>query len=216
MLLTRRLIPFVTGAIAMGVSPGLSADSVDGDMLQEYCTKCHNFEDYAGGIDLESITPDNIHFDIEKGEKVIRRLRAGMMPPVGEPRPDVDTMQAFASALEKTIDAKAVISVGRPGLHRLNRTEFSNAIRDLLKVQIDPADYFPADDSSRGFDNQAGTLVLSPALLEACLSAAAKISQLAFKTKTVPTSNMLLSILDMYGIEMDSFGDSTGRLPGLV
>jgi hypothetical protein len=190
MSLTRQLIPFVAGALAIAVSQGLMAASVDENMLDEYCTKCHNFEDYAGGIDLEGITPSNIHESAEIGEKVIRRLRAGMMPPVGEPRPDNDTMQAFAQALENDIDKTAEINPGRPGLHRMNRTEYGNAIRDLLQVQVDPADFFPADDSSRGFDNQAGTLGLSPALLEAYLSASTKITQLALGTATAPSQKL--------------------------
>jgi hypothetical protein len=150
-----------------------------GGMLDQYCTACHNFEDYSGGIDLEGLGPDNIHIDAETGEKVIKRLRAGMMPPVGEPRPDVQTMQALAAALEADIDSNAAIRPGRPGLHRLNRTEYQNAIRDLLALDVNAADFLPSDDSSNGFDNQAGALGLSPALLEAYLSAAVNISQLA-------------------------------------
>lgn len=192
MSLSRQVLPFVAGALALGVSLGAvnramaASEELDG-MIGEYCTKCHNFEDYAGGIDLEGLGPDNIHIDPEVGEKVIRRLRAGMMPPVGEPRPDVEALQALAGAMEESIDENAEISPGRPGLHRMNRTEYGNAIRDLLAVEINPADFFPADDSSRGFDNQAGTLGLSPALLEAYLSASAKISQLALGTVNSPS-----------------------------
>jgi len=149
------------------------------NLLDEYCTKCHNLDDYAGGIDLEGLGPDNIHIDAEVGEKVIKRLRAGMMPPVGEPRPDVATMQAMATALEAGIDTNASVVPGRPGLHRLNRVEYQNAIRDLLALTVNAADFLPSDDSSNGFDNQAGALTLSPALIEAYLSAAANISQLA-------------------------------------
>ena len=174
---------------AQHVSTGAARAELNG-LLEEYCTKCHNFEDYAGGIDLEGLNPDNIHTFPEVGEKVIRRLRAGMMPPAGEPRPDAGTMQALASALEDAIDANADIDPGRPGLHRLNRTEYANAVRDLLGLEIDPADFFPADDSSNGFDNQAGALTVSPALLEAYLTAAAKISQLAIGTATAPTQTL--------------------------
>jgi hypothetical protein len=190
-----QVLPFMAGALALGVSLGMAgqaraaAAELDG-MLQDYCTKCHNFEDYAGGIDLEGFGPQNIHQDPEVGEKVIRRLRAGMMPPVGEPRPDVATLQALAAALEQSIDSNSDFKPDRPGMHRMNRTEYGNAIRDLLAVQINPADYFPADDSSRGFDNQAGTLGLSPALLEAYLSASSKISQLALGTVSSPSQTL--------------------------
>ncbi len=108
-----------------------NSEAVDG-LIEEYCIGCHNFEDYSGGIDLEGLGPENIHIAPDLGEKVIKRLRAGMMPPVGEPRPDVVAMQALASALENTIDSHSVIKPGRPGLHRLNRSEYQNAIRDLF------------------------------------------------------------------------------------
>lgn len=195
MSVSKSLNPILQSALALAIGFAVAApaqaaaEELDG-LLDEYCTKCHNFDDYAGGIDLEGITPENIHIDPEMAEKVIRRLRAGMMPPVGEPRPDIETMAALAGALEESVDAHASIEPGRPGMHRMNRTEYGNAIRDLLKVNIDPALYFPTDDSSRGFDNQAGTLGLSPALLEAYLMAAGKISQLALGTATTPSQTL--------------------------
>ena len=175
-----RIPVILTGMAAalMTVQAGAASGEVDG-MLDEYCTKCHNFEDYSGGIDLEGYDSGNIHTIPDVAEKVIKRLRAGMMPPVGEPRPDLESMQALAAALENGIDAKATIEPGRPGLHRLNRTEYQNAVRDLLALNINAADFLSSDDSSNGFDNQAGALTLSPALLEAYLSAAVKISEMA-------------------------------------
>ncbi len=175
-----RMPVILTGMAAalMTVQAGAASGEVDG-MLDEYCTKCHNFEDYSGGIDLEGYDSGNIHTIPDVAEKVIKRLRAGMMPPVGEPRPDLESMQALAAALENGIDANAIIEPGRPGLHRLNRTEYQNAVRDLLALNINAADFLPSDDSSNGFDNQAGALTLSPALLEAYLSAAVKISEMA-------------------------------------
>ena len=166
-----------------------NSEAVDG-LIDEYCIGCHNFEDYSGGIELEGLGPENIHIAPDLGEKVIKRLRAGMMPPVGEPRPDVLAMQALASALENTIDSHSVIKPGRPGLHRLNRTEYQNAIRDLFGMEVNAADFLPADDSSNGFDNQAGALSLSPALLEAYLSAAADISQLAVGISNGPEQTL--------------------------
>ena len=172
---TLSLLLLVGAAASPAAQPAANTDG----LLEDYCTGCHNFEDYAGGIDLEGLGPDNIHIAPEVGEKVIKRLRAGMMPPVGEPRPDIATMQALAAALEEDIDSHAEFTPGRPGLHRLNRVEYQNTIRDLLGLEVNAADFLPADDSSNGFDNQAGALTLSPALLEAYLSAAADISQLA-------------------------------------
>jgi hypothetical protein len=168
-------------AVAIGSgAQGVDASAADLDgLLDEYCAKCHNFEDYAGGLALEDVDSGNIHETPEVGEKVIKLLRTGMMPPAGEPRPDVATLQALSAALEHDIDTHATLNPGRPGLHRLNRAEYQNAIADLLGLHLNAADILPADDSSNGFDNQAGTLTLSPALLEAYLSAATTISKLA-------------------------------------
>jgi len=218
MSLSRQVLPFMAHALALGVAVGAGTQAYAADaeldgLLDQYCTQCHNFEDYAGGIDLEGLSPANIHEYSDVGEKVIRRLRAGMMPPVGEPRPDAQTLQALAGALETTIDSNSVINPGRPGMHRMNRTEYGNAIRDLLAVQINPADFFPADDSSRGFDNQAGTLGLSPALLEAYLTASAKISQLALGTASSPSQVLFRVAEDAnqnYRIEGLPFGTRGG------
>jgi len=161
-----------------------------GKLIDEYCTKCHNFDDYAGGIDLEGIGAHNIAEFPEMGEQVIRRLRAGLMPPKGEPRPEYEMVQAMAEGLAEAIDehaAKEPVHLPAPGLHRLNRTEYSNAIRDILALNIDATTFLPPDDSSHGFDNMAGTLTSSPALMEAYLTAAGNIARLAVGTETAPT-----------------------------
>lgn len=170
------LLLAASGPAAMAADDGADASK---DLMEQYCTKCHNLDDYAGWLDLEGFGTDNIHEAADIGEKVIKRLRAGMMPPVGEPRPDVVAMNAYAAALETDIDSHAQILPGSPGMHRLNRVEYQNAIRDLLALKVNPAEFFPSDDSSNGFDNQAGALKFSPALLEAYLSAATQISALA-------------------------------------
>jgi hypothetical protein len=161
-----------------------------GALIDKYCTSCHNSDDYAGGLDLQGTNAQTIADSPEAGEKVIKRLRAGMMPPAGEDRPQYDTVQKLAQALEQSIDKRAAAQgphLPAPGLHRLNRTEYTNAIRDLLDLNIDAARFLPSDDSSHGFDNMAGTLTTSPALMEAYLSAAGKISRLAIGTETAPT-----------------------------
>ncbi|MES2624732.1 MAG: DUF1592 domain-containing protein [Pseudomonadota bacterium] len=168
-----------------------SKGSVDtGALLGEYCTKCHNLEDYSGGIDLEGMDAHALAESPEMAEKVIKRLRAGMMPPAGEDRPEYDVVQSMAADLEQTIDSQASLKpayLPAPGLHRLNRTEYSNAVRDMLGLNIDATDFLPPDDSSHGFDNMAGTLTTSPALMEAYLSASGEISRLAIGTETAPT-----------------------------
>jgi hypothetical protein len=172
-------------------APYVAAQEVDtGALISEYCTKCHNFDDYAGGIDLEGVTQNNIADMAEVGEKVIKRLRTGLMPPAGEERPEHAVLEQMAAALAKGIDERAAqqeLNLPAPGLHRLNRTEYTNAVRDLLALNIDATRFLPADDSSNGFDNMAGTLTTSPALMEAYLSAAGNISRLAIGTETAPT-----------------------------
>ncbi len=167
---------------------GANVDSAA--LIDQYCAKCHNFDDFAGGISLEDFSADTVAENPEVGEKVIKRLRAGMMPPVGEERPEAAVVASLAASLEQGIDSHAAskaIYLPPPGLHRLNRTEYTNTIRDMLALNIDATKFLPSDDSSHGFDNMAGTLTTSPALMEAYLSAAGDISRLAIGTETAPT-----------------------------
>ena len=117
----------------------------------------------------------------------MRKVRTGMMPPANAPRPDRATLDGLAAAVEATIDraAAAAPNPGAPVLHRLNRTEYANAVRDLLDLPIDAAALLPGDDSSEGFDNMASVLGVSPALMQAYVSAAAKISRLAVGDPTI-------------------------------
>jgi hypothetical protein len=110
-----------------------------------------------------------------------------MMPPAGAPRPDRATLDSLAAAVETTLDraAAAAPNPGAPALHRLNRTEYGNAVRDLLELPIDAAALLPGDDSSEGFDNQASVLSVSPALMQSYVTAAAKISRLAVGDPTI-------------------------------
>jgi hypothetical protein len=170
------------------IAQGGGVDS--GALIEKYCTNCHNGEDFAGGLDMQGSNANTLADTPEAGERLIKRLRAGMMPPVGKERPDYETVQKLAHLLEQTIDKRAATKgahLPAPGLHRLNRTEYTNAIRDLLALNIDAAKFLPSDDSSHGFDNMAGTLTTSPALMEAYLSAAGNISRLAMGTETAPT-----------------------------
>jgi hypothetical protein len=181
----------LAGATALSHAAVAKDASLDtGALLEKYCTSCHNGEDFAGGLDLQDANAHTLSEKPDAGEKLIKRLRVGMMPPAGKPRPDYDTAQELARVLEQGIDKRAVTKtpyLPAPGLHRLNRTEYTNAIRDLLALNIDAARFLPSDDSTHGFDNMAGTLTTSPALMEAYLSAAGKISRLALGTETAPT-----------------------------
>ncbi len=150
-------------------------------MLEEYCSDCHNFDDFAGGLAFDLLDTDNLLSDAQTWEKVLLKLKAGMMPPLGKERPANKEVQAFVSDMAHAIDSAWSDSpnTGAPLLHRMNRTEYQNAIRDLLALPVDASEMFPADNSSEGFDNIASALSVSPALMQSYISAANKISRLA-------------------------------------
>jgi hypothetical protein len=150
-------------------------------LLDQSCITCHNERLKTGGLSLETLSLDRVGPDAETWEKVVRKVKAGLMPPAGAKRPDRRTLDAFAAAIEGSIDrfAAANPNPGRTPLHRMNRVEYANAIRDLLSLDVDPSTLLPADDSSHGFDNIADVLGVSPSLLERYVAAAAKISRLA-------------------------------------
>src|SRR5687767_2946601 len=155
-------------------------------LVKQYCLSCHNARALAGGLSLEGLDPATAASHSDVWEKVIVKLRGGMMPPVGMPRPDEATLRRFAASLEQRIDAQALISPdpGHKPIHRLNRTEYRNAVRDLLDLEVDVMDLLPADDESHGFDNIAGVLRVSSSLLEQYLTAARRVSSLAVGTDT--------------------------------
>jgi hypothetical protein len=153
--------------------------------ITQYCATCHNERNRtaatASGVVLDHVDFTRLAQDGEMWEKVIRKLRAGAMPPAGMPRPDRAAHDALVSFLETTLDRAAANrpNPGRSSPHRLNRVEYANAIRDLLALNVDPAGLLPPDDSADGFDNNSDVLSVSPVLLERYLSAAATISALA-------------------------------------
>ncbi len=150
-------------------------------LLNQYCVTCHNAKLKTGGLAIDQLSLDRVASDRETWEKVVRKVRAGLMPPAGARRPDRKALDAMAGTVEEALDRAAAANPnpGRTPLHRMNRVEYANAIRDLLGVEVDPSTLLPADDSSNGFDNIADVLGVSPALLERYVSAAAKISRLA-------------------------------------
>jgi hypothetical protein len=183
------------------------------DLLENYCLECHNFSENKGGLALELFDPEKAIEEAPVAEKMLKKLRAGMMPPAGEPRPDFAAVRAFANTLEHSIDSQAKPNLHVPKLHRLNRTEYANAVRDLLAVQLDTTQFLPSDDASRGFDNQAGALGLSPVLLEAYLSAAARVSRIAIGSATAPTQATYRVAVDTtqnYHVEGLPFGTRGG------
>jgi len=150
-------------------------------LVNKYCAVCHNDKLKSGGFSWQTIDLAHPSQNAERSEQVIRFLHAGMMPPPGMPRPDAATLKNFASSIAGGIDkaASAEPNPGAPALHRLNRTEYHNSIRDLLDLDVDVASLLPADDMSHGFDNMSDVLTVSPALMEGYLRAAGRISRQA-------------------------------------
>jgi hypothetical protein len=149
--------------------------------INQYCVACHNERVKTAGLTLDAAGIDRVGEHAETWEKVVRKLRGRMMPPPGRPRPDEAAYDAVISYLESSLD-RAASAAPNPGraetFRRLNRTEYQNAIRDLLALDIDVSALLPKDDVSHGFDN-VGTAQLSPTLLERYLTAAQKVSRLA-------------------------------------
>src|SRR5262245_50576353 len=173
----------IVGSLALLLTStfGQQPASTQHELVNKYCVTCHNEKAKTGGIVLEKADVDHPAANAELWEKVIRKLRAGLMPPSGANRPDRAVLDKFRATLETSID-EAAASKPTPGataLHRLNRTEYANAVRDLIAVDVDVATILPADDSSEGLDNIADVLGTSPALIERYVGAAAKISRLA-------------------------------------
>jgi len=161
--------------------------------LTQYCFTCHNQQLKTGDLILDSLDLAKVGDNAAIWEKVVRKLRVGMMPPAGARKPDAAAAGAFATWLETELDRAAAANPnpGRPALHRLNRTEYQNAIRDLLSLEVDAASLLPPDDSTHGFDNVAASLGVSPALLEGYISAAIKISRLAIGSPAIaPSQNV--------------------------
>jgi len=184
-------------------------------ILDQYCVTCHNQRAKTAGLMLDQMDPSHVAEQPEKWEAVVRKLRAGMMPPAGARRPDRATLNAMTVWLENELDRNAVPNSPPPGLHRLNRAEYANVIRDLLALDVDAAKLLPTDDSTRGFDNIAGTLGMSPALLEAYMSAAGKISRMAIGSVKTPTQSVFRVPEDTsqdYHIEGLPFGTRGGMV----
>ncbi len=160
-----------------------SRADVDGQALVDrYCATCHNDRLQTGGFSFGPLDVADVAAHPEAWEKVVRKLRAGAMPPRPRPRPDQETYDGFRGWIEGELDAAAAADLN-PGrtetFHRLSRTEYRNAVRDLLALDVSVDDLLPADDTSYGFDNIAGVLGVSPTLMERYLSAGRKISRLA-------------------------------------
>jgi mono/diheme cytochrome c family protein len=164
-------------------------------LIDQYCVTCHNDRLKTSQLSLENADLATVGDHAELWEKVVRKLRAGVMPPPDVKRPPLAEYDALRDWLETELDRNAAVHVN-PGsvvLHRLNRTEYANAVRDLLDLEIDAATLLPPDDSARGFDNIAGSLTISPTLLESYTTAAARIARMAVGYWKTPTEATYLA-----------------------
>ena len=166
--------------LAVAQTPVTSAPSARA-LVNQYCTGCHNQKLKTGGVALDTLDLDHAEADARTWEKVLRKVSAGEMPPAGLPRPTAPVATSFTQWLANQLDqgAAAHPNPGHPTIHRLNRAEYSNAIRDLLALDVQPGSKLPPDDSGYGFDNIGDVLSLSPMLIERYMSAARMVSRMA-------------------------------------
>src|SRR5437762_9034545 len=165
----------------------LSQPDVQG-VLKQYCINCHNQRAKTANLELDTKDLDHLEKDVPVWEAVVRKLRTGMMPPKNMSRPDRATLDGVAAWLETGLDRAAAQhpNPGSPSLHRMNRNEYANAIRDLLDLQVDVTTLLPSDSTSAGFDNISDILGTPPSLIQGYLSAAMKISRLAVGDMSAP------------------------------
>ncbi len=176
-------ILLISAGAAVSQKPDISA-STSGQyraVIDQYCVNCHNADDKVAGLSLDTLDFSNVGANPDTWEKVLLKVRSGMMPPQSAPHPSPAIRDGMVSWLAGALDhaASAKPNPGRPLLRRLNRTEYANAVRDLLALDVDTSELLPPDDSGYGFDNNADVLGVSPVLLERYLASAGKISALA-------------------------------------
>ena len=169
----------LTAAFSSGIGArGVEVAALNA-VVQRYCAGCHNPRQLRGNLNLEGFNVDSSPARLDASEKIIRKLRTQMMPPPSSRKPGGDTLLALVETMEQTIDSRATPNPGNRTFQRLNRPEYEAAVRDLLGVKVDAADFLPLDTKSANFDNIADVQALSPTLLDAYLTAAAAVSRMA-------------------------------------
>ncbi|HUG73475.1 MAG TPA: DUF1592 domain-containing protein [Steroidobacteraceae bacterium] len=178
-------------ALAVLATVGFAASSAAADapaaagplaLVEARCAACHNSTDWAGGVAFDTLSPDNLHGDVEVWEETVRKLRGRLMPPPGEPQPTQREIDSLVGWLETRLDAAAAAAPPDPGyvgLHRLNRNEYAREIRRILDLDVDVTTLLPRDVFSEGFDNQAATLRMSPSFLDQYITAARTVARQA-------------------------------------
>jgi mono/diheme cytochrome c family protein len=178
-----RVLAVASGALALAAcQPSVEEQAASAKaVIDQYCTGCHNDAERTADFTLERVSLTNVAEHAEEWEAVVKKLRGRMMPPAGEPLPDADVSAELVAYLEGQLDAAATAepNPGRKSLHRLNRNEYGNAVRDLLGLTIDASAYLPNDSEAYGFDNIADVLGTDPSLMDRYLSAAWKVTSAA-------------------------------------
>ena len=167
-------------------------------LLDQYCVTCHNDRAKTSNLSLQNLDLAAVGDRAELWERVVRKLRAGVMPPPGMKRPALEDYEGLRDWLEEELDRRSAghLNPGSVVLHRLNRTEYAHAVRDLIDLDIDVATLLPPDDSARGFDNIAGSLTISPTLLESYTTAATRVARTAVGYWKTPTEATYLATND--------------------
>jgi hypothetical protein len=173
-----------TGAAAAVTSP--AGTPAQWNLIQHYCTDCHNVTDWAGGVAFDSMSPDEVPADAKVWEDAIRKLQGGFMPPPGKPHPDQHAVAELVSWLEGTLDGHAKSTAGRVPLRRMNRREYANAVRDLLALDIDAAALLPDDHHKTGYDTDAALLQVSPSYVDQYVNAARVVAAQAVGNPKAP------------------------------
>src|SRR5262245_41146445 len=209
------------GGQTQSTAPSADAVAAQKAIVAQYCSTCHSDKAKSAGMDsarkinFDTLDVGHVEKNAETWELIVRKLRAGMMPPSGMRRPDPAAYKAFITWLENELDRTGSTYTPPPGLHRLNRTEYANVIKNMLDLDIDPGKYLPSDDSTHGFDNIAGALGISSTLVEAYVSAAQKISRLAIGEPATSSLTVYRTPEDTsqdYHIEGLPFGTRGGML----
>ena len=230
--MTRRFVVFGLGLGCLAAAAGINfaqsplsrpkpaavpmAVEAQGALVKQYCAGCHNDRTKSGGLSLAAVNFNRPDQHAETVEKVILKLRAGMMPPPGAPRPDPVALNTLVNTLEGAMDRASVLrpNVGKRALQRLNRAEYANSIRDLLGIDVDVTALLPPDNMGRGFDNIADAQTLSASLMEGYIRAAAKISRAAIgdlhAAATVATYTLPRTASQMRHVEGTPFGTRGG------
>jgi mono/diheme cytochrome c family protein len=181
----KNFVRWLALAGALGAGPALAqtrpAAAANQALLEQYCVGCHNNRLNTAGVTLEGLDLGNVSGKAAVLEKVLRKVKSGQMPPAGLPRPEPAVAAAFGKWLETSLDAEAMAhpDPGRTAIHRLNRAEYSNAVRDIFALDVSPGSMLPVDDSGYGFDNIGDVLSVSPSLFDRYISVAHKVSRLA-------------------------------------